>query len=50
MYLYINGMADDLQETLQQLAQAKQERMWLTYVDEVRFHNEIIGYGRDNSK
>lgn len=48
MYLYINGMADDLQETLQQLAEAKQEHMWPTYVDEIRFHNEIIEY--DNSK
>lgn len=44
MYLYIDGMADDIQATLKQLDQAEAECMWSTYVNEIHFHNEIIEY------
>lgn len=44
IYLYINGMADDLQATVEKLDQVEPEDMWATYVEEIRFHNEITGY------
>lgn len=45
MYLYIDGMADDIQATLKQLDQTEVEDMWSQFVDAIRFHNEIIDYG-----
>lgn len=45
VYLYINGMADDLQATLKQLDQTEVEDMWPHFVDAIRFHNKIIEYG-----
>lgn len=44
MYLYINGMADDLFATLKQLDRVKVGDMWQIYVNEIRFHNSIIEY------
>lgn len=44
IYLYINGMAEDLHGTLKRLDQAEAEDLWPTYVEEIRFHSEILEY------
>lgn len=42
IYLFINGMVNDLKYNLKQLDQTKSDLMWSTYANEIRFHNEII--------
>lgn len=41
---YINEMVTDLQATLKQLDVNDVENIWSTYVNEIRFHAEIIKY------
>lgn len=44
VYLYITGMVVDLHDTLKQLDQEKPNHLWPIYVNEFRFHNEILKY------
>lgn len=40
--LYASGMVKDLQIELQCLDQTNPKGMWSTYVNEIRFHSEIL--------
>lgn len=41
MYLYINGMVEDLKKTMRQSGRSKDD-MWSTYLEEIHLHNDII--------
>lgn len=45
MYLYINGMVEDLQKTLRESGHLKDD-MWATYVEQIHLHNDIIELSR----
>lgn len=46
IYIYILAMVEDLQAILRRIEHTKPECMWPTYVNQIRFHNEICKYAQ----
>lgn len=44
VFMYMNEMVGDIQTTLQNLDKTAAADMWPTYVDAIRFHNDIMEY------